>query len=512
MKKSLHDVLQTLTSEELFYLKQLRSRIEALVKTYGDLSKAGRPPFEAVEEVAIIYKLLKHKVSYGELGRYLGVSKVSVYRWSKAIEKGVVPIYDPSKGVVVKRSVGVEELERIIKELSKARAKHHLRVVTDSKVLQEFVKRPIAIQRSKKRFYTRKEVEETIKVFQLVADYIQKHQDELKVKYDREIPSNPDYWANNPSVFEDIVADIVMTICLEKDPSQGVKYNRCKARVFGGIKRVKAFRTWFQGLIGRVTNRIQPKEATLYLKDVYRLRENVENSGDVELEAFYWIAILHVTIGSREGWGSLKNKVEELRSQGVKLPKRYEKPYSLDLDDEFVDSSLIGLKWKNTLVDPRSRRIIQVKIYERKTKKWAVAKYLDIIDERLPQKLYEFYEYARNNNIHSIVKSIIKYYGVVREKEVTVNWFKNWYSKWCHRLKEMLQLPYTITPHRLRSAHVSILAELRIPLELVLDHNVGFGVGWEDLTTAKIFYLRFSASLVEDYLRNALQIKKKLLG
>ena len=488
----------------------LRDRIQTLVSTYGSLAKCGRSPFESLEEVAIIYKLLKYKVSYGELGRYLGVSKVSVFRWAKSIGQGKIAIYNKEKGVTETVSFTIEELEQIIEKLSKARAKKHLTVVTDSKILQEFVKRPVAIQRSRKRFYTEKEVEDTIKTFQALADYIKANEDKLRLRYGIDVPSNPDYWANNPE-FEEIIADIVMTMCLEQDPSQGIKYNRCKARMLGRIKRVKEFRNWFEGLIGRVTNRIEPKEATLYLKDVYKLRQIVEESNDKDLEAFYWCAILHITVGSREGWESIKNKVLQLKAQGVELPKKYEKPWSLDLDDEFVDTSLIGIKWKNILVDPREKKVIEIKIYERKTRKWATAKFLDLIDERLPYKLYEFYEYARKHNIQSVVKTIVKYYGLVRENKVTVNWFKNWYTRHCSKLKKMLQLPWNINPHRLRSAHVSILAELRIPLELVLDHNVGFGVGWDDLTTAKIFYLRFSQSLVNDYLRKAYEIRKSLL-
>lgn len=511
VKKELEFHIGKLTSEERKILYQLRDRIHSLNQTYGSVAKSGRSPFENLEEIAVIYKLIKNKVSYGELGKYLGVSKVTVFRWAKSISQGKIAIYNKEKGTTETVSFSTSDLEGVLKQLSKAKAKKHLSVVTDSKVLQEFIKRPIAIQRAKKRYYTQKEVMDTIKTFQELANYIKNNQDKLRLRYGIDIPSNPDYWANNPE-FEEIIADIVMTICLEQDPSQGIKYNRCKARLFGRIKRVQEFRNWFQGLIGRVTNRIEPKEATLYLKDVWKLRKIVEESNDKDLEAFYWIAILHITVGSREGWGSLENKVLELKSQGVEVPKKYEKPLSLDLDDEFVDSSLIGIKWKNTLIDTRSKKAIEIKIYERKTKKWAIAKYLDLVDERLPSKLFEFYQYALRNNIQSVVKTILLYYKVVREKNVSVYWFKNWYSKWCSRLQKLLDLPYRITPHRLRSAHVSILAELRIPLELVLDHNVGFGVGWDDLTTAKIFYLRFSKTLIEDYLRKAYEIKKAILG
>lgn len=511
MKKPLEEHLNKLTSDEKAFLNSLKDRIQSLVSTYGSLAKAGRSPFESLEEVAVIYKLISNGVSYGELAKFLGVNKVSIYRWSKSLEQGKIAIYNKQKGVTETVEVSKEKLNEILEKISKAKAKKHLKVVTDSKKLQEFVKKPVAIQRSRKRFYTKKEVEETLEAFQDVADYIKANQEKLKQRYGIDIPSNPDYWANNPEVFEEIITDVVLTMCLEQDPSQGIKFNRCKAKYFGRMKRVKEFRNWFVGMIGRVTNRIERKEATLYLKDVYRLRKIVEESNDKDLEAFYWCAILHITTGSREGWESIKNKVLQLESQGIELPKKYEKPWSLDLDDEFVDTSLIGIKWKNVLVDPRQRRVLEIKIFERKTRKWAVCKYLDLIDERLPYKLYEFYEYARKHNIQSVVKTIVKYYGLVRENKVTVNWFKNWYTRHCSKLKKMLQLPWNINPHRLRSAHVSILAELRIPLELVLDHDVGFGVGWDDLTTAKVFYLRISETLILDYLRKAYEEKQKIL-
>ncbi len=511
VKKPLEEHISKLTSEEKKILFSLRDRIHQLNQTYGSVARSGRSPFESLEEIAVVWKLARMKVNYGELGKLLGVSKVSVFRWIQKIKDGKIAIYNREKGVTETIEFTIDQLENILKELSKARAKKHLSVITDSKVIQDFVKNPVRIQRSKKKYYNQRQVLETLKVFETIASYIKEHEEELRNRYEIDIPSNPDLWASNPNQFEEIIADIITTICLERYPSNQIKYNQCKAVFMGRMKRLRPFREWFKGMIGRVTNRISPKEATLYLKDIWKFRKIVEESGDRDLEAFYWIAILHITVGSREGYGSIKNKVLDLKAQGIQLPKQYENPMSLDLDDEFIDSSLIGIKWKNILVDTRTRRVIEIKVFERKTGKWAIAKYLDLVDERLPSKLYEFWEYARKKGIQSVIKTILRYYGIAKDK-VSVYWFKEWYRKHCNKLQELLDLPYKITPHRLRSAHVSILAELRIPLELVLDHNVGFGVGWEDLTTAKIFYLRFSRTLIEDYLRKAYEIKKSILA
>jgi hypothetical protein len=87
--------------------------------------------------------------------------------------------------------------------------------------------------------------------------------------------------------------------------------------------------------------------------------------------------------------------------------------------------------------------------------------------------------------------------------------FRKWYTKQVKRIPKLLGENWeNFTPHRLRSAHISILAELRIPLEIVLS-NVGFGSGWFDLNTARVYYLRFSESLISEYLARALEIQSK---
>jgi len=149
--------------------------------------------------------------------------------------------------------------------------------------------------------------------------------------------------------------------------------------------------------------------------------------------------------------------------------------------------------------------------FEEKTQKWWQ---LSIVwlDEDIPKLLREVYEEtARPQGIDSVVKSILVHYKVFNKKRISVHEFRNWYSRWVRRLKELLGLPWEMTPHRLRSAHIAIMAELRIPMEMALS-NLGFGVGWEDATTAVIFYLRFSQTLLRDYLQQAEEIKKRILA
>ena len=84
----------------------------------------------------------------------------------------------------------------------------------------------------------------------------------------------------------------------------------------------------------------------------------------------------------------------------------------------------------------------------------------------------------------SIIKSITN----IR----TVGEFRDWYSDLLKKVSKMLKLNFTLKPHDMRRSHISILAELGIPLEYALSGNLDFGVGWEDVSTALIYYLRFS--------------------
>ena len=230
-----------------------------------------------------------------------------------------------------------------------------------------------------------------------------------------------------------------------------------------------------------------------------KLKQILFKNGSNEDKAFFTIVFVHIWTGAREGWSSL--------SAISRITGRSEKELEqADLDDPDITVGLIGLKWNKAIWE--KGKLMGFRIFESKTGDEWVLRYR-WLDEEMSDHLESIYEYAKSKGIDSVVKSILMYYRV---KPYNGTWsvyvFKRWYSKRVKEIPKLLGENWRdFTPHRLRSAHISILAELRIPLEIVLS-NVGFGSGWFDLNTARIYYLRFSQPLIEDYLSKAREIIK----
>ena len=76
------------------------------------------------------------------------------------------------------------------------------------------------------------------------------------------------------------------------------------------------------------------------------------------------------------------------------------------------------------------------------------------------------------------------------------------------KLSELLALKFTLKPHDMRRSSISIKAELGVPLELAVSDKMPFGVGWEDLKTAVVFYLRFSKHTIRRVYQQLTEAKK----
>ena len=392
----------------------------------------------------------------------------------------------------------------------KPKAKKWIKDVTEASCIIEFMKNPIKIQRKGKHSlrYTRKQVVDTVNRVNEVAIYILNNKDRITKHLGKEIPSNPDLWDDEDAIFE-----IIRMMCYERYTGDDFKARVCTRRLMQTLKRIPKFREWFKGRIGTVRDVIRPKEATLFYEHYLRLKKLAKESGDKELYAFWLIAGLHIEGGTREGWGSIEAQIERMVADGIQVNIKPEDIWKLDLDHDLVNTSLIGIKWDNAIWSANGD-LLGFRIYEEKTKKWWELR-IPWLDKELHERWKEVYEWAKHKGYKSVVKSILLYHGVKPRNgngRWTVSAFRVWYSKMCKKLKELLNLPWDITPHRLRSAHISILAEFRIPMELVLQSsaNTGFGVGWDDITTAVIFYMRFSMSLINEYLQQAEQIKQRL--
>ena len=64
----------------------------------------------------------------------------------------------------------------------------------------------------------------------------------------------------------------------------------------------------------------------------------------------------------------------------------------------------------------------------------------------------------------------------------------------------------------MRRTHISVLAELGVPLELAVSDKLPLGVGWDDLKTAVLFYLRFSKATWERVLKIVNEGKKEFMS
>ena len=470
----------------------LRDRVLAIKKVYGSLSKYGYPIFQnEIEIYALAYLVREYGLSASELAKETGIDRSTFYRLIKRIEEGKpITIYDFQNGEYKKIVVDYAKAKEVIEELISPRAKKWIKNPTESECIQSFIKKPMKIQRSGKHglMYNRHEILKTVSYFRKLIQYINSHRKEIREKYGVEVPSNPDLWSPE---LEDIIYQIINDLSqkLYSDPQKQQYHKRLFMQM---IKRIPKFREWFKGRIGAVKNVVVPKSATLYYEHYLRLKK-LALQGNNELKAFWLIAGLHIETGAREGWGSLEKKQKKI--------------WSIDLDSEEVNTSLIGIKWEHVIWGSNGE-LLGFRIWEEKTKKtWELR--IPWLDSSLHEELKKIYQWASEKGIKSVVKSILLYYGVNNRHTWTINSFKNWYTKWCRKLKELLGLPWDMTPHRLRSAHISILAELRIPMELALQ-NIGFGVGWEDINTAMMFYLRFSKNLINDYLASAEDIKRKI--
>jgi Phage integrase family. len=275
---------------------------------------------------------------------------------------------------------------------------------------------------------------------------------------ERGLPSNPDLWTEKE---------------VEKALWDIYKEHSKVARAMIALRRVPEWSNWFKGKIGAVTKRINPVIRTIFFRDYLTIKRLYKEGLISEDE--YLTLWLHLTSGAREGW----------EAEGVK--------YSTKLED--CISSLCGLRWEN--LDPRLKII---KIYESKTNKWwdCDLTWLD------PEPIELLMKYYREKG--SIIKDITKC--------ETVWEFAKYYSRLCEKISKLLNLPFKLKPHDIRRSHLSILAELGVPLEIAVSGHMSFGVGWEDLKTAYIFYLRFSkhlkSKIMEEIRQRQLEIAKSV--
>lgn len=429
----------------------IRDRIKDLVKVYGSLSRWGRPYVYDVKEVACIYYInAKLGVSLDAIAKFIGVDKTSLYKMINRIENEFkVSIFNESEKATKVIMIKPNELIDIIENELAPKAKLIIEDPLESNIVRKFMTERIpkrAKLAGKPSFLPEREKKRTLKV---IIDLM---------VYFKQIgkPSNPDLW--NEADVEEALWNIYK------------EYPRV-ARAMIDLRKVPEWSNWFKGKIGAVTKRINPKMSALYYEDYIKLK-NLWKQGELT-DGEFLVIWLHITTGAREGYTLYSEK--------------------MDLDNPEVKSSLIGLRWEK-LSKVGDSYIIE--IYESKTEKtW----YCDLtwLDR---EPLEVLLKYAKPSG--SIMKTIT---GCK-----TVGEWSKWYRSLTKKVSKLLGLEYELSPHDMRRSHISILAELGVPMEYALSGHLDLGVGWEDAKTALVFYLRFS-KVTKELLKQRINEMKKVI-
>jgi len=420
----------------------IRDRVKDLVKTYGTLAKWGRPFFYDIKEIAVIvYLNEKFNVSLDELAKLIGVDKTAMYRIVKRVkEEGRASYYDKESNTVKTIALSLQDCIAMVEEMLQAKAKATIVDVTQSKIIQDFLSKPIrkrSIIAGHEVFLSDKDKAKIVRDVQRIADFMKDNGIQ---------PTNPDFWS------EDLVLQVIEKMNLSQER---------KRRMMIRLRAIPQWSTWFKGLIGAATKYTKPVERIIFYKDYLAIKKAWKEGKLSEQE--FLVFALHLSTRAREGWDS-----------GDSL--------------ENATSSLCGLKWENVSWRGDFREdSITIKIYEHKTNKWWIAdpSWLDIEIAQLLRK------YAKERG--SIIATIT---GLKRVKD-----FESWYKKVLKKISKILGLPFVLNPHDIRRSGLSILAELGVPLEIACSDRLALGVGWEDLKTAYVYYLRFSKTTKERVLK-----------
>jgi hypothetical protein len=474
-----------LTPEWLALLKELQKRREALGENAN-----WRPLWERVEEVALAYYMQKQNRSL--TAKLLGISEKTLERLNKAIEiEHQVPVFDPLKKAVVKIEVKPEDLLKLIQQpsenveelLEKYEKLKEKKILTQFAVIREFINNPVRIkQKSRKTHYNAKQVQSTLNAIAEVLMFLRKNKDKYKV------PLNPDMWTKE---HETELVRAIEDICKDKGYVTEKKLLACRASYFMRIRRIERFYRLglFDGMVGRVLKRVEPRSEFMSLDQYRKLYEEYVKSVDKDYRAWFEIMTFHLLIGSREGYGSVEQKIY------YELNGTHENVKNIDLDDEIIETSLIGVKWSNVIFTQDGD--VMIKVYESKTgETWTLNSCW--LGEWFVKILRERYEFAKQRGIKSVVKTILAYYDI---KAATITAFEKWYQSRTKMYTRKL-LGVELTPHRIRASHISILYELGVPLELAA-YKTGFGVGWADLSTAVEFYWRLTSQRIKEYVDRA---------
>jgi len=434
--------------EQFNYVKNF---VNDIISKYKSLSNWGKPVFTNELQVAcVIWCNERLNLGLQQVANMLGIDKTTLYKLTKRIdEQGQFNIFDVNTKTIVTIKKSKYDLLQLVDQELQPKAKVIIGDILESSIIREFLTKDVE-KRAKilghKPYISERQKKETLRVISRLIEYFKS----------REMATNPDVWTEQD--VEKALYDIY-----------GNDFKKIR-RAMKCIRRVPAWRSWFEGKVGAETKFITPIQRYITYEQYLQIKR-MWKDGKIS-EAEFLILWLHLTTGAREGW-------ESTSLRGGSL--------------EDANTSLIGLKW-DKLYQVHNTWILEV--FESKTSKTWMCD-LSWLD---PEPINVLAKYRRNGG--SIVASVT---GIESVAE-----FRKWYSNTLKKISNLLGLGFTLVPHDMRRSHISILAELGVPLEIAVSGHMDFGVGWEDLKTAVVFYLRFSR-YVKQRIMEEIEMRKKEL-
>jgi len=428
----------------------VRNFVNEIIKRYGSLSKWGMPVFTSELQIAcVLWTNDRLHIGLQQIARMLGLDQSTLYKLKQKIqERGIFSIYDPTTKSVVTIQRNYYDLLQLVEEKLQPKSRLYISDLLESAIIREFLTKEIQKKkkvRGHKATLSAKEKADTIREVRKLVEYFKQTGQ----------PTNPDTWTEQDvekALFEIYRGD----------------YSKIR-RAMKLLRRIPQWSNWFSGKIGAETAYVKPIPRHIAFEHYLQIKR-LWKEGKLS-DAEFLVIWLHLTTGAREGWRT------ETQSEASSL--------------EDAISSLVGLKWEK-LYRVGDTWILEV--YESKTARYWTTD-LSWLD---PEPIDALLKYRKDKG--SIIASIT---GLK-----TVGEFREFYTKVLAKISELLNLGFKLKPHDIRRSHLAILAELGVPLEVACGGLLDLGVGWEDLKTAYVFYLRYS-KYAKQKVMETIQSRKK---
>jgi integrase len=474
-------------------LRGVRRFIEQLRKVYkDDLAKWGKPYFTREELIALLYAQNVLDIPDTQLEKLTDISRVTLRKLAEKFAAGKELCYlTEDRERVECAKITLDEVKATVEDWLRPKKPWEVKDIMESEVIRRFLANPVKRSKRARKYHS---VRLPDKIVTVILTSYSKVIAKLKERGFR--LTNPDVWVDvmkgsteygiDKETLQNEVYEAIKEICKESKNYAGcVKEYVVRLRAVPDLYEV-GFLKGYAGAADHALRERIAKAGTfewLTLEDVARLKMHFNASSDGEIKACILITLLHIETGAREGYASTLNRPGD------------------DLDD--AKSSLIGLKWENVIFE--NGRAVGMSIFEAKTESvWRLSRFwLNPEFEELLPKLKEF---ADKKGYKSIVKTILHYYGLRYE---SIDAFERWYRVRCMSLIRGIT-GKNVRPHDIRASHISILADIGVPLEVAVSPQSGFGSGWEDLRTAVMYYWRISEKRLAEYYQLARSAGEKL--